>query len=249
MTKIKTPSFELAVYRQGDDNAEKLAIILPGLLDPKNYPHMQAHVDFLAERGFLALSFDPPGTWESSGSISDYTMTNYLKAVNEVVAYFGNMPTLALGHSLGGTIAAHAAIQNAHIQGFVAIMSPPMLTAARAIDSRAEQWEAERVRVSYRAIRQGQPGEERFDLPYSFLEDARRYDALEILGTLTKPKLFISGDEDTSVQPELIEEMFSASAEPKDIHMMRSDHDYRYNQKLIDEVNQQIALFIEKYNI
>jgi len=250
MSKIKTPSFELAVYQRGDVYAKKLAIVLPGLLDPKSYPHMQAHVDFLADHGFLALSFDPPGTWESSGSISDYTMTNYLYAVDEIITYFGDKPTLTLGHSLGGTIAMHAAIQNAHIQAFVAIMSPPTLTAARAVNKKkVSQWEAEGVRVSYRAIHQGQPEEKRFDLPYSFLEDARKYDALEDLGKLTKPKLFISGDEDASVQPELVEEEFSVSADPKDMYVMHSDHDYRHREKLIDEANQRVALFIEKYDL
>jgi len=58
----QTRSFKLAAYIQGKPTADGLAIVLPGKLDTKDYAHMQSHVDFLAERGYLALSFDPPGT-------------------------------------------------------------------------------------------------------------------------------------------------------------------------------------------
>ncbi len=79
---IKTPSFELAVYIKGKSDAKKLALVLPGRLETKDYPHMRSHVNYLAKRGYLALSFDPPGTWDSPGEIEFYTMTNYLKAIN-----------------------------------------------------------------------------------------------------------------------------------------------------------------------
>ena len=85
MELIKTKSFELAAYSKGLITSNKLAIVLPGRLDTKDYPNIQGHVEYLAKRGFYALSFDPPGTRESLGDISLYTTTNYVKAVNEVI--------------------------------------------------------------------------------------------------------------------------------------------------------------------
>lgn len=99
---IKTESFNLAVYQKGSPDSKKLALVLPGRLDTKDYPHMRSHVDFLASKGYLALSFDPPGSWESEGDISLYLTTNYLKAVKELINHFGNKPTLLIGHSRGG---------------------------------------------------------------------------------------------------------------------------------------------------
>ena len=99
---IKTKNFKLAIYSGGNEDANKIALVLPGRLDTKDYVHMTSHVDFLAERGYYALSFDMPGTWESPGNIAEYTTTNYIKAVNELVDYLGNKPTLLLGHSRGG---------------------------------------------------------------------------------------------------------------------------------------------------
>src|SRR3989344_7326448 len=109
---IKTSSFELAEYQQGDTNSSKLALVLPGKLDTKDYPHMRSHVDFLAGKGYLAVSFDPPGTWESPGDISLYTMTNYLRSVNELIEHFGNKPTFVMGHSLDGALAMEASFRN-----------------------------------------------------------------------------------------------------------------------------------------
>lgn len=84
MTLIKTASFELATYTAGDPRANKVALILPGRLDTKDYVHMQSHVRHLADEGYYALSFDPPGTWESPGDLSIYTTDTYLQAVYEL---------------------------------------------------------------------------------------------------------------------------------------------------------------------
>ena len=105
MKTIKTKSFELVVYEKGDPNSQKLAIVIPGRLDTKDYIHNTSLVDYLASRGYFALSFDPAGTWESPGDIDLYTTTNLIKSVNELIEFFGNKPTLLAGHSRGGTIA------------------------------------------------------------------------------------------------------------------------------------------------
>src|SRR5690349_20918923 len=105
MEMIKTRSFELAVNASGNKNASKLAIVIPGRLDTKDYAHNVSHVDYLSSKGYYAVSFDPPGTWDSPGDIELYSTTNCIKAVDELIEYYGNKPTLLLGHSRGGSIA------------------------------------------------------------------------------------------------------------------------------------------------
>lgn len=60
MDLVKTRSFNLAVYKKGDENSPKLALVMPGKLDTKDYSNMRRHVDYLAGLGHLAISFDPP---------------------------------------------------------------------------------------------------------------------------------------------------------------------------------------------
>ena len=120
---ITTKSFELAIYANGSLSSNKIALVLPGKLDTKDYAHMHSHVEFLATKGYFAISFDPPGIWESSGNIKIYNMTNYLKAINELIQYYGNKPTFIMGHSRGGSMAMLAGIKNSYVTHFASLMS------------------------------------------------------------------------------------------------------------------------------
>ncbi len=247
MDLIQTNSFKLAIYHQGDENAHKLALVLPGRMDTKDYSHMRSHVDFLAKRSFLAVSFDPPGTWESGGDTSIYSMTNYLKAVNELIYYFGNRPTLAVGHSRGGCIAMLAAIENTQVVGLVNIMgryslSPQML--GKKIDP---SWQSQGYLINKRDLPNNPNKYREFKLPYSFYVDQSQYDMSAGLAKSTKPKLFIGGARDTTIPIEIIKKAYDISNGPKEFQTLDSDHNYRLNPKLIERVNKMIGEFLDQY--
>ena len=237
---IKTPSFELAVYQRGSADAEKFALVLPGRLDTKDYPHMRSHVDYLADKGYLALSFDPPGTWESPGDIVLYTMTNYLKAIDELIVHFGNKPTLVLGHSRGGSVAMVAGTRNDLISHIVAVMSStsPSLIGEGDLQGGVE--------ITKRDMSDG-TGQKIFNLPLHYFEDASQYNPLEALKTCTKPKLFIKGTKDTVIDAEEIDEAYAASAEPKMYREVDSDHDYRKSPAIINQVNDIVGDFLTNH--
>jgi len=96
--------------------------LLPGRLDTKDYVNFASHLEYLASKGFYTIAFDPPGTWESPGGIGLFTTTNYLKAVNELIEYYGGKPTLLMGHSRGGNVAVLASM-NPHVIGVILVMS------------------------------------------------------------------------------------------------------------------------------
>lgn len=242
---IKIKSFELAVYMKGDENASKLAIIIPGRLDTKDYIHNTSMVDYLAGRGYLALSFDPPGTWESPGAIELYTTTNCLKAVDELIEYFGNRPTLLAGHSRGGTIAMLEGPKNPHVTHFIPIFSyygaPSDPEDERIVDGKV---------IGYRDLPPGNiktEEQKEFGLPLNYFEDGKQYNALPGLRTCMKPKLFFYGTKDDMNDPEDIKKAYEESAEPKVIHALNSDHDYRYHAEIVEEVNNIVGEFLDKY--
>lgn len=237
---IKTESFELAEYAQGGVNAERLALVLPGRLDTKDYPHMRSHVDMLAGLGYYAISFDPPGTWESPGGIELYTMTNYLKALQEVIALYRGKPTLLIGHSRGGSMAMLGGTTIDQVTAFASIMSRP--SASVPVDE-ATYIERE-VFESYRDEPFGN-GQRRFDLPYSYFEDATRYDMSEDLAACAKPKLFIYGEQDAIVKPDSVRQAYEAAADPKEIHSVDCEHDYRRHPDKIEEVNRILAEWLK----
>ena len=240
---IKTKNFELAIYSKGDPSSSKLAFVIPGRLDTKDYIHNTALVDYLARRGYFALAFDPPGTWESPGDIELYTTTNCLKAVDELIEYFGNKPTLLAGHSRGGTIAMLAGTKNPHVTHFIPIFSyygaPGNPADERIVDGKV---------VSYRDLPPGNmktKEQKEFGLPLNYFEDGKQYNALDSLRNCTKPKLFFYGVEDDVIDPEEVKKAYEESAEPKMIHALNSDHDYRYHPEIVEEVSRVIGKFLD----
>lgn len=236
MKVIKADSFELAVNTAGDPNSERLMLCLPGRLDTKDYAHIQSHVEYFAKEGFFTVSFDPPGTWESGGDISLYTTPNYLTAINEVIAHFGNKPTVALGHSRGGTMALLAGVNNEYVTHMIAVMSHWGPSGKPETN--------ETVHISHRDL---PPGTKRtseqkeFKLPMSYFDDMADYSGLD---TCTKPKLFFVGTEDVLVTLDDVQEMFDSSAEPKQLIKINSEHDYRLHSEVIDEVNKKAEEFL-----
>jgi len=244
MSLLATKSFSLAVYMQGNERADKLALVLPGRLDTKDYAHMRSHVDFLASRGYLALSFDPPGTWESPGGIGLYTMTNYIKAANELIAHFGNRPTLMVGHSRGSSIATYVGTTNPHVVAFVSIFCPLAPGAYQGAVN--EEWRRQGYITEMRDLPPGGgPEVKRYKLPYAFFEDQKQYDLADGLQRCTKPKLFFLGTRDALAPPDTVRALYNIAAEPKRLHELDSDHDYRLHQHLIDEVNKELENFLD----
>ena len=239
---IQTESFELAIYAKGDPASTKVAIVIPGRLDTKDYIHNTSMVDTLADEGYYAVSFDPPGTWESPGNIELYTMTNCVKAVNELIEYFGNKPTLLAGHSRGGSIAMYVGPRNPHVTQFVSVFSTYSVPTPPNKDDRI-------INGALIEFRDLPPGTERtkekkrYELPLYYFEDAASYDSLESLRSCTKPKLFFYGMRDTMNNPAHTKEAFEASAGPKQIMGIDSEHDYRLHADKVSEVNVAIRSF------
>src|SRR3989344_5465240 len=199
MNLIQTKSFKLAIYSKGDESSSRLALVLPGKLDTKDYPHMPSHVEYLSKKGFYAVSFDPPGTWESPGDIKLYTMTNYAKTVNELIEYFGNKPTFVMGHSFGGGITLLVGVNNPNVISFASIMSRgSYMPEHHGEDYPDQEWKARGYRISTRDLPKNLNQKKEFKLPYSFLEDRINYDISEGLSPFAKNSSHLSTNSQTS---------------------------------------------------
>lgn len=242
---ITTPTFQLAAYVKGAADSARLAIVLPGRLDTKDYAHMRSHVDFLSEHGYLALSFDYPGTWESPGDIGLYTTTNNLRAIDELIEYFGSKPTLLMGHSNGGTLAMLAGTVNPAVTHIIAAMSGTGGPTTVGVPKPGEK--------AVLSLRDLPPGTTRtaakkeFLLPIGYFDDLAKHDATEALRACTKPKLFFYGTQDVLINPRSIKKTYAVSADPKQLYELDSEHDYRLHPGIIKEVNRITGEFLRIY--
>lgn len=237
MIMDRAPSFKLATYVAGSPNSEELALVLPGKLDTKDYVHIRSHVDHLATLGYYALSFDPPGTWESSGEPKDYSMTNYLQAIRHIIERHDNRPTLAVGHSRGGSMAILAALRLPAVTRFAAIMSnanPVTVPEGVSIHDM----------IPHKRDVPGRPGEKRaIDLPGNYLYDAAQYELLSGLGRCSKPKLFVYGSRDTEVLESHVRDTFDDAMGPKYLAGIDAAHVYCRQPELIDALNALLTTF------
>lgn len=238
---IKTLNFEIAANLYGDPNAAKLAILMPGRLDTKDYINFVSHGEFLAEQGYFAVAVDPPYTWDSPGDLKNYSTSNYLQSIEELIDYFGNRVTLLLGHSRGGATAMLAS-RNPAVERLVLVNaaygnpSPP----------NPEQIK-EGVVVESRDLPPGniRTDEQRlFNLPMNYFEDGKKHDPKGALGAFKGPKLVVHADKDGFVSLERISGIFDSLPEPKIFLELQCTHDYRLFPEAITAVNKALEQFI-----
>ncbi|MCA9308917.1 alpha/beta hydrolase [Candidatus Saccharibacteria bacterium] len=241
MKIIETQSFKIAANIKGNESSSKVAILMPGRLDTKDYANFVSHLNFLAEKGYYALAIDPPGTWDSPGSISEYTTSIYLKAVNELIECLGNRSTLLLGHSRGGATAMLASA-NPAVEALVVV------NAAYGKPSAPNPEKVENGAL--KESRDIPPGDARteeqvlFNLPLAYFEDGAKHDPLGALQQLTKPKLIVHANKDEFVTLERVKEIYSTIPNPKMFLEIECTHDYRLYPEEIKKVNAALKDFI-----
>lgn len=245
MPIIQTPSFRLAANLQGHPRSPHLALILPGRLDTKDYACFNQHLEFFASRGFYAIAIDPPGTWDSPGGLELFTTTNYLQAVNELIEFFGNRPTLLLGHSRGGAIATLAGTNHPSVTGLVLInpsLGPPSPPSPES--------QITGVYIDFRDHPPGivsSPVKKKFVMSLNYFTDGSRYNDAAALQSCTKPKIIFYSDRDEFNSPAEVEAIFRTLPAPKQLHLIHATHDYRHFPSVVTEINQVIGSFLATY--
>src|SRR3989338_233429 len=246
MEFLVTRNFKVASYSRGNKNSEKLALVLPGRVDSKDYAHMVSHVDFLASKGFYAVSFDMLGTWDSPGDVKNYSTTNYIKIVNELIEHFGNKPTLLLGHSRGGTTAMLVATKNKHVRAIVAVMA----TYGAPISPSPEDVKRG-IHITYRDLPPGNDRQaakkKKFMLPLNYFVDGKKYDPVAALKNYGGAKLLICGTQDKFIKPGEVRKIYNSLSGQKMFLELNVDHDYRYHPDMVEAVNLKIGGFLKKY--
>lgn len=242
MEPVKIPNSKgqniAAFIHRPTAKTEKLAILCPGYLDTKDYTHLTVLAGDLAERGYTAVRFDPTGTWESEGDISEYLTSQYLKDIESVLEYMlaEGVYTYVLlgGHSRGGQVSILYAARDPRISEVLGIMPSHAPVEGR----RREDWEKAGVSNSSRDIPDNTEERKSFSVPFQHVLDRDQFNALGDIQKIKVPIVLIAAEFDVSVPPEHVKELFEHAHEPKKlIYLEGMDHEYRHNLEEIKEVN------------
>ena len=226
----------------------KLAILCPGYLDTKDYEHLIELAKALTIKGYSVVRFDPTGTWESEGDISEYTNTQYLEDIKSVLEYMlkeGVYTHVLLGgHSRGGQLSLLYAARDPRVSVVVGTMPSSGRTF---VGPRYKEWKRDGVSVSLRDI-PGSTEKREYRVPFSHVTDREKYDVVEDVKNICMPIIFIAGELDDTALPEYVKEIFDAANKPKTYILIKGvGHDYRFNPNEIKIVNEKILKALEKY--
>ncbi len=249
--KTKIPSSKgnlAAIINYSEKKTGKLAILCSGYLDSKNYSHLASLAGELSKEGFTVVRFDSTGVWKSDGNISDYTTTQYLEDIKNVIEYMFHQASykhiLIGGHSRGGQVAILYAARDLRISLVLAIMPSSKLTTK--IGRRYKDWQKNGVSISYRDLPDNREQKMEFHVPYSHAVDKNKYNVVEDVKKVKAPIIFIAGELDEQCPPELVREIFDSANEPKKFFLISGiGHDYRFNDNEIKFVNKDILKLLK----
>ena len=247
--KIKSLKGEIAtVISYPKNNKNKLAILCPGYLDSKDYEHLVMLSKELNDLGFTVVRFDPIGTWDSDGVISDYTNSQYLNDIKVVIDYMLTKSVfnqiIIGGHSRGGQISILYAARDQRINLVLGIMA----SSGSAEGNFRLDWEEKGAMYSQRDFPFNKEGKKEYYVPFSHVLDADRYDVIKDVKNINIPIILIAGELDDIVTPNDVKEIFDSANEPKEFIFLKNiGHNYRNNKKEIRYVNENIVNTLNKY--
>jgi alpha-beta hydrolase superfamily lysophospholipase len=239
-----------AVIHYPDKSTKKLAVLCPGYLDSKDYSHLVELAKALCKQGYVVVRFDPTGTWESEGNISDYTISQYFDDIRHIIDYMlsQNKYTQILigGHSRGGEVSVLYASRNNKITGVLGIMP----SHGPVTGQKRKKWELTGTNISFRDLPTDKNKKIEFRVPFNYVLDRDKYNALSDIKKIKVPVVLLAGELDDLVLPTEVKELFENANNPKKyLILKRIGHGYRRNDKEILVVNNEILKLLSSVKL
>lgn len=211
-------------------------IIIPGFT---GHPEEKTFIDLEAELTKNGHEVTIIAWPNFPDNLQSYNFTSTVKHIENVVENLDMNDTVFLGFSMGGIIACHLAKSFKPLK-LGLIVAPYQAGSEDDLQGKYKNWKE----VGYRDLTSSKFGDLR--IPFSFIEDAREYNALEIIADIQCPILFIVGEKDDKVPNHVTRKIFDKANEPKEWILIKGmEHKYQYQSEILKPVNQCIINFVE----
>ena len=223
-------------------------ILLPGFRGTKEEGHIKELAVALAQNNIVAIRFDASGFGESEGDTEkDYRLSNYFSDTESVYAYLKTLPYVdrnhigLYGHSMGAMLVVLFAAKHPEIQASVSVSPPYVMRTKQRIETIWIGWEKNGY---LEKVRNGKT----VKIPWEFLTDADKYNALQEVTKIKIPLLFILGTKDINVLPEETKALYEKANQPKQLLEVKAmDHFYKNFPEKLSFVNNEIIKFYKQY--
>lgn len=170
--------------------------------------------------------------------MSKYSFSETILAARKILSEIDSKELVILGFSMGGIIAALLATEFAP-KKLGLIVSPYQAGSEDDLAGKYKEWKE----AGYRKVTSSKFGE--LNIPFSFIEDAQKYNALDYIQNVSCPTLFIVGEKDEKGPMSVTRKIFDKANEPKEWHEIpEMEHKYQYQTEILKEVNKIIIDFI-----
>lgn len=234
------------VHKPEGEGKFPAVIILHGFGGRKDEPHMQTLAKDLETAGFVAIRFEASGMGESEGGVAEFLLTNYYNDLDSVYTFVANQDYVdterigIVGHSLGAVLTLLYAAKNPQVKVLCAIS--PFITFSHVhLDIPMRQWKEKGVYPKQK------PNGQIVQIPYAFVEDADSVDVLDMVRSLTQPKLIIAGAADEVVDLKDTKRIYEVASQPKKFAVLEGiGHRYKESEEQLSLVNQKVIAFFQK---
>jgi len=240
--QIKSNKYEIsAIIEEPKSTPKGLMVFLPGYLDSKDYYSFKEFSKSVAKLGFISARFNPTGTWESGGTIADYSITQYIADIEAVINFVKsthkNLKNIILiGHSIGGLVGIAYAATHKEVSMIIPIEPP-----------QTKSWSTKTARISQRDLPFEPEKEREYKTPYSYAIDSKKYNAKELVSKVTVPIYLITGEKDKVILPKTVEEIYNNANEPKQFIILKNvGHDFRKHEEETEIVRKKIEEIIKR---
>jgi esterase/lipase len=211
-------------------------LIIPGFLGHPNEKVFAELIETLKVKNYDVEIVSWPNF---PSNLSKYNFTNTLDHIRELLKVSSNEELVILGFSMGGILASVIASEFKPKKiGF--IVSPFQAGTDDDLEGRYKEWKVD----GYRIVNSSVHGD--LKIPFSFINDARKYNALDYIGKIICPKLFLVAEADEKVTRKASDQLYAVAKEPKEWHLIpKAKHRYQYQEGKIEIANKIIIDFIE----
>jgi len=169
-----------------------------------------------------------------------YSFSETIAHTRTVIAGLGGNDLVLLGFSMGGIIATLLAAEFKPAKLGLAV-APYQAGSEDDLAGKYKEWQD----TGYRDVTSSRFG--KMTVPFSFIQDARQYNALDYIQKVRCPVLFVVGEADDKVPPAASRRLFDAANEPKAWRQIPGmQHKYQYQPEMLPVVNGIIAEFVDQ---
>ncbi len=211
-------------------------IIIPGFGDHPGGSTFTDLREILISRGHMVNTI----TWPYfPNELDKYSLTATINYAQKVLRTIKNKELVILGFSMGGIIATFLAA-NIDPKGLGLIVSPYQAGTGDDLEGKYKAWKED----GYREIVSSKFG--KLQIPFSFIEDANKYNSLDIIHKIKSEKLFVVGENDTKVPLMATRKLFDKANQPKKwCQIPEMEHLYQHQPEKLKKVNEIISNFVD----